>query len=387
MRTFLLGAGASVDAGLDSSTGLTKAIAQHLGRGPSHDPTGQLLHAVIGAMIQHDASAGADVFAIPDIERVFTAVTDLKRREQLDVSAFVERWKGSFDSLTGPSGLSQSWGRDFRESLVGETAGEQELRGAFERGVRAITDSEPSALFADLEQRMRLALVQLLKVDPSKVSYLDPMLSTPDLNAIATLNYDLSVETACSTLGLLVDTGFDKWRGGYEWKWRSNADLRLLKLHGSVDYVLHNARPIGGRLSSEHLVHIGNEIGANPALVFGLSSKLRSDGPFLAMLIELDRILADTEWLCIVGYSFRDDHINAAITRWMNSDVASRLSIVDPSIDEWVHGGLSAPRYFSRLLEGARGEGREFGWPSTWKAIRTDLLSKSAALGLAGLQS
>ena len=60
----LLGAGASVDAGLESSTGLTKAIAEHLGRGAFRNLTGQLLHAVIGAMIQHDASGGADAFAI-----------------------------------------------------------------------------------------------------------------------------------------------------------------------------------------------------------------------------------------------------------------------------------------------------------------------------------
>lgn len=91
--------------------------------------------------------------------------------------------------------------------------------------------------------------------------------------------------------------------------------MRLLKLHGSLDYVLHDARPVGGRISSENLVGVGNEIGANPALVFGLGSKLRSDGLFLAMLVEFDKLLAEREWLSIVGYSFRDRHINDALTR------------------------------------------------------------------------
>ena len=384
---FLLGAGASVDAGLESSTGLTKAIAQHLGRGTFRNPTGQLLHAVVGAMIQHDASRGADAFAIPDVERVFTAVTELKQRGDLDISAFVERWNGSLDAATGPAGLPRSWARDFRESLSGEHAGDHELQAEFERGVLSLTEPTSWQLFAGLEQRMRMALVQVLKVDPEKVGYLNPILSSPDLHAIATLNYDISVETACSRLGRSVDTGLDRWSGGYGWEWASDAGIKLLKLHGSLDYVLHHARPIGKRMTTEHLVATGDEIGANPALVFGLGSKLRSDGPFLAMLVELDRLLAKTEWLSIVGYSFRDDHINAALTRWMNSDVGRRLSVIDPSVDEWIQNEVSAPRYFTRLRGAASGEGREFGHLAKWSSIETDYLAIGAAQGLSDLHS
>lgn len=383
---FLLGAGASVDAGLESSTGLTKAISDHLGRGSYRNPADQLLHAVIGAMIQHDASGGASAFAIPDVERVFTAVTDLKRRDDLDITAFVERWSGGLDAVTGPSGLRGSWARDFRESLSGEYAGDHELQAVFEQGVLAITGSTSFDLFADLEQRMRMALVQVLKVDPERVAYLNPLVSSPELHAIATLNYDLSVETACSRIGLSVDTGLDQWRGGYGWEWSSAADVRLLKLHGSLDYVLHHARPTGMRMKTEHLVATGNEIGANPALVFGLGTKLRSDGPFLAMLVELDRLLSQTEWLTIVGYSFRDDHINAALTRWMNSGIAHRLSVVDPGIDDWTQNEFSAPSYFRRLRSAASGQGNEFGRQATWPSIQTDYLAEGAAQGLLSLQ-
>lgn len=385
MKMFLLGAGASVDADLESSVGLTKAIAERLGRGSFRNPTGQLLHAVIGAMVQHDTSGGADAFAVPDVERVFSAVTKLKFRDDLDISAFVERWNGSLEMVTGPSGLPGSWAREFRAALSGESAGDLELQAAFEQGVSALTETTSSSLFADLEQRMRMALVQVLKVDPEKVSYLDPMVSTTDLHAIATLNYDLSVETAGSRLGLSVDTGLDRWKGGYGWDWTPDTDLRLLKLHGSLDYVLHQARPVGGRMTSEHLVGVGDEIGANPALVFGLGSKLRSDGPFLAMLVELDRLLARTEWLTIVGYSFRDDHINAALTRWMNGSVSRRLSVVDPDVEKWMQSGGGGPTYFARLNRGSTGEGYEFGRRATWTSIRTDFLPMGAAAGLAQL--
>jgi hypothetical protein len=211
------------------------------------------------------------------------------------------------------------------------------------------------------------------------------MVSATDLCAIATLNYDVSVETVCSQFGVSVDTGLDRWRGGYGWEWEPAVDVRLLKLHGSVDYVLHEARPSGRRMRSEHLARAGNESGVNPALVFGLGSKLRSDGPFLGMLVEFDRLLSQTEWLSIVGYSFRDDHINAALTRWMNSDVARRLSVIDPQVDRWIKNDSVGPGYFARLHQGAIGEGREFGRDATWPPIQTDLLSMGAAEGLAEL--
>lgn len=381
---FLLGAGASVDAGLEPSAGLTKAIAGHLGRGFYPDPVGQLLHAVVGAMIQKDASTGGDAFAVPDVERVFSAVGDLKRRDDLDITAFVERWNGSLDAATGPAGLPDSWGRNFRDALVGEHAGSHEVQAEFERGVFALTEPTSSTLLAKLERQMLETLIRLLQVDEARLHYLYPMLQAPDLTAIATLNYDLAIESAANQLGVSLATGLDDWRGGYSWVWEQEVDIRLLKLHGSLDYAMHHARPTGRRMQTEHLVRTNGEIAANPALVFGLNSKLRSDGPFLAMLVELDRLLARSEWLTVVGYSFRDQHINAAITRWMNSDAARRLSIIDPDVEKWTTG-VHRFRYVARLADGASGEGFEFGRRATWPSLDLDLIPSTAADGLASL--
>ena len=382
---FLLGAGASVDAGLKSSIGLTKAISERIGRGSFRNQTGQLLHAVIGAMVQHDTSNGGDAFCVPDVERVFSAVRALRHRDDLDISAFVERWSRGLDLATGPSGLPEFWARNFVEALSGENAGENELRRTFEEGVWTLIDSRSWELFSDLEQKMLMALVEVLKIDPAKVSYLTPMLSSRDLHGIATLNYDLAVETACSQSGLTFDTGLDRWRGGYGWTWNPDVDVRLLKLHGSLDYVLHTARPKGRRMPTEHLVRTNGEIGANPALVFGIGSKLRSNGPFLAMLVELDQLLAKSEWLTIIGYSFRDEHINAALTRWVNSDVACHLSVIDPDVEKWVAGSNGAPSYFQRMRQAASGEGTEFGRPTNWSSIQTDFIPADAADGLSEL--
>lgn len=53
---------------------------------------------------------------------------------------------------------------------------------------------------------------------------------------IATLNYDIGIKNASANAGLLVDTGVEKWKGGMSWGWSENADVRLLKLHGSIDW-------------------------------------------------------------------------------------------------------------------------------------------------------
>jgi hypothetical protein len=71
-------------------------------------------------------------------------------------------------------------------------------------------------------------------------------------------------------------------------------------------------------------------VGGSPALIFGQGNKLRSDGPFLALLIEFERLLRDCRNLVVVGYSFRDGHVNSAISRWLRDFPSASLTVVDP---------------------------------------------------------
>jgi hypothetical protein len=120
-------------------------------------------------------------------------------------------------------------------------------------------------------------------------------------------------------------------------------------------------------------------------MVFGQGSKLRSDGPFLAMLVEFDRMLAETEWLTVIGYSFRDDHINAALTRWLNGDRAQRISVIDPSVERWGSEGRDGrgPEYWyhnRRASSGPQPYEKE-----TWAPVQADFVAATAAEGLARL--
>jgi len=69
-------------------------------------------------------------------------------------------------------------------------------------------------------------------------------------------------------------------------------------------------------------------------VIFGAGNKLRADGPYLALLREFDAALEETDVLLVVGYSFRDDHVNTMLTSWMNTKEEKRMVILDNAADD-----------------------------------------------------
>lgn len=200
------------------------------------------------------------------------------------------------------------------------------------------------------------ALLDVLEVNAARVDYLSPILSLDQaIVGIATLNYDMSVERAASRAGIDLDTGVEGWTGGYEWSWREDAQVKLLKLHGSLNWYLDNSALPGDVLRGDRVIvwSKGDDLSKKPywsrlGVVFGNGVKLRSDGPFLAMLHELDRLLRASDRLVIVGYSLRDEHINAAIRRWVNHTEDPKIVIIDPFQPEpRSHGDMS---FYEELL-------------------------------------
>ncbi len=67
----------------------------------------------------------------------------------------------------------------------------------------------------------------------------------------------------------------------------------------------------------------------------------------MAILHAFDRMLGAAENLTIVGYSFRDEHINVSIGRWLDSGT-KHLTIIAPRFDE---GQQDHGSFKSRLIE------------------------------------
>jgi hypothetical protein len=96
----------------------------------------------------------------------------------------------------------------------------------------------------------------------------------------------------------------------------------------------------------------------HPEVIFGQRNKLTAEGPFLDLLRLFRQELEAADRLTVVGYSFRDPHINEYVSQWLNQGQQRRLRIVDPGF------GKSGVKY-------ARSLGR-------FCATRLDVVAKRA---------
>lgn len=294
--------------------------------------TAQALHYAIGAMIAHDTAQGRRAFDGIDVERLFAAVQMLRDRDTLEVAPFVASWAPALEGLGAQKGFPSFFGRNLQEALTSPSS--RKIEEVFRTGVDSIVGSSNwPETFRWLEVQMVAALVRLCTVDASRVDYLAPLLTLGPPVEVATLNYDRSIEELAARAGLSCDTGISRWEGGADWSWDDGADVRLLKLHGSIDWEIRRAH---GALAEPTVAPYGTNgddqsARSSPAVVFGQRGKLRPDGPFLPMLLEFEQLLGRCTHLLVVGYSFRDDHINAAIRKWLNQSSQHEVTLIDPS--------------------------------------------------------
>jgi hypothetical protein len=278
-RLVLLGAGSSVEAGLPDGRGLADALVQS-----SQLPLLRQILLAIGDP------------AYPDVERAFSV---LEAIAELDQPASLLSDLRQLDLLRSPF-------------AVDPVAARVEL-GVVRR-----------------ELRRRLWLPDGLGVGvvsgllgneyspPEEVAYLVPLASASVGGTVASLNYDNVLELAAGPVAVtspagrrvLVPDDSDRY-------------LRLLKLHGSLswqrigDDVISGGRP----LEREHY---------EPAVIFGALNKLRHYGPYLDLLRALSDSLASVHYVIVLGYGFRDPHINEALRVWASRpapDVRQKMLI------------------------------------------------------------
>lgn len=383
----LLGAGASIDAGVPGSTAMTQQIVAALDTPRNrHQGLTHALNYAIGAMIAHRTANGSNVYAGIDVEDLFTAVQMLSERESLEIAPFVQ-WSPALMSQGGGS-LPPFFDKDFKEGVLKDRA----FKGPGEmitKALEALTGSKSAStdqLYARLQARLLSELTALVSVTDKEVDYLYPLLQMRDNPVeIATLNYDRSIELLCERREVRLDTGISGWTGGGDWNWNENAEVHLLKIHGSIDWRIREEKGLGG-LPETKVVTVGDPQADSgysynnslPGVVFGARGKLRADGPFLSMLREFENMLTRADRLLVVGYSFRDAHINVALTRWINSASSRDITVIDPAFN-------SDPRVYrresfaNRLMSAARSlEGDE-----EVRKLNLRVLKDTAAQGLA----
>jgi hypothetical protein len=152
---------------------------------------------------------------------------------------------------------------------------------------------------------------------------------------IATLNYDNAIELAGQVTGIEIDTGFDSWSNWGDFEFGVEI-TPLIKLHGSIDWALSDGRiskekPLPYQVIKKVDPNADKEKEFHPAVVFGGKNKLTAKGPFLSLIRSFEQQLLKTEKLTIIGYSFRDEHVNEFIANWFNGSITRSVNIINPN--------------------------------------------------------
>jgi hypothetical protein len=365
----LLGAGASVDAGLPNTGQMIDSLLSDFQQQSENERINQPIRPLLRLLefIVHGLRQEAAVRdnrknpAGVDVETMFEAIETLANRTRLSIAPFIASWH----PLVSEAERSVAAARDYEspQRRVSRLLADAIHKGAgqvmspfssttFEtdRLARELLGSgdKVGSAFGDLADAVLQALVRVLQLkDTGLVGYLEPLMTLyRDQGGldIATLNYDLTIETLGALSNEEVDTGMDQWHVKPAVSF--TRPLRLLKLHGSIDWQSKRREPAtsdDALLPFEGVERVPGQIPEKPSLIFGAGNKLRAGGPYLELLRQFEDALNRSRALLVVGYSFRDEHVNALVTNWLNLGLARRIVVLDPAVSHFGGHGFYVP--------------------------------------------
>jgi hypothetical protein len=293
----LLGAGASVDAGIPMSATMIDKIENLLVSNESWKEYRELYHHVKSALYFSAGIKGRFNSEVPyNIETMVNALYELERNEEHPLSPFIASWNSRFVSLAG-NGFERI--RSFRRLILQELkkwmCPENTVQGDYYRGL--------GSLQAHLTYPLR----------------------------VFSLNYDLCVERL-ERDGVSVEAGFPGHGPEAIWDWErfeggdSGASqppqILLYKLHGSIDWKRDSNQNLYRVEQIETVDYDGMEI------IFGRDFKLEAADPYLFYAYEFRRYCLLARLIVCIGYSFGDWHINKMLAQALRDDASRKIMVI-----------------------------------------------------------
>lgn len=292
----LLGAGASVDAGIPDSNEMVQEIERLVANDSTWNCFKDLYNYIRSSIFYADGLNGIFGKNVSfNIERLVNVLNELQEKEHHTLYPFVGAWNPK---------LQETAGTQFKHIVLFQREIIRILRNQW----IALAERDKAAYYGNLLRFQN--------------EYEFPL-------RVFSLNYDLCVEETC---------GYKKIQRGFitgerTWNWRAfeetSEDARplvLYKLHGSADWCFADD---GKVLYLDSPSHIADE---DAAIIFGTSYKLQYIDPFLFLTYELRRWTLDAARVIVcIGYGFNDEHINGILRQALRQD-ANRmlLAVVGP---------------------------------------------------------
>jgi SIR2-like domain len=206
------------------------------------------------------------------------------------------------------------------------------------------------------------------------VGYLKPLsqfiLSYRPLHIFST-NYDICIETFCKENDKKCFDGFTPSWDFDEFK-RREVDIRLYKLHGSIRWY----RTVAGDYEASKVVfdsipfRLDTQQDVVPLILYP-GRKFEYIEPIFDMLGELKRQLDHVKYAIVIGYSFKDDHLAKMFRYAANSNANLVVFLVSPN----------AHRIYYEVLKRHVDIDFQFGY---YHESFTDSFTKSVASKLQG---
>ena len=302
---FLLGAGASAEAGVPTSGNMIDKIDHLLRTSEDWKQYLGLYHHIKSAI--HFAAGLKGLFkdSVPyNIETLVTTLYELERNEEHPLYPFIASWNSRLVALAG-----DAFGRvkDFRTLIL--------------RALKTWMSPDDCSQ-ADYYR----GFVQL----QHDLTY--PL-------RIFSLNYDLCVERLNAT-DFRVETGFAGIGPRNPWDWERFEEseagpplpqMYLYKLHGSINWKRDEA--------TKNLFYVEQTESIEPEhmeVIFGRDFKLEAADPYLFYAYEFRKFTLIARLIVVVGYGFGDGHINKMLTQALRDDADRRLLAIINCSDEGV---------------------------------------------------
>jgi len=294
---FLLGAGASADAGIPISAKMINEIEKLMKRDADWKRFTDLYHHVKSSIYYSSGLRGTFGDGVPyNIETMVNSLYELERNEEHPLYPFIASWNSRFSLLAG--------------------AGFENVK------------------------TFRLLILRVLKdwmcpEDASLASYFQGFVRVQnDLNyplRIFTLNYDTCVD-GLDRERFRVESGFAGYGTQNVWDFErfepgdasalQPPQIYLYKIHGSINWKRDAAKNL---YRVEQVQRVESD---NMEIIFGRDFKLEAADPYLFYAYEFRRYCLLSKLIVSIGYSFGDAHINKMIGQALRADSERSLMVV-----------------------------------------------------------